>query len=179
MNLQRYWVNQVRMYYGGKEPAVSSARVRDEFTSQASRAAAHRMSGELQLYQAISTWPQPDPEHMTVAMVPRFLFRVGSQPVRNGVLVYDYYARATVTDPGHYTETIRLPPDLQPGTRLVVDPQGHVQQRFRIRNGQREYVEGRGRMVGFIVSVFDGDGTLVYQRANDRRITDLARARPP
>ncbi len=174
-------------YWAGNEPSANEKRV-TESTPGAAGMGHTFLSGRLKLIDETVTknryntgWSSfREKAHLYVGRV-----QFAPLPNRNlgkTLVVYDLFKRGS----GSKRETIRtdkiLLPPVESGQQVVVDSGAYEYDTSKYRSSYSayRYESATGdEFYGFVVSFFDEEGKLFYQRATEKALSDYARSIPP
>ncbi|MCH8512678.1 MAG: hypothetical protein LAT83_13655 [Kiritimatiellae bacterium] len=181
------FVDNPRAYVFGNEPKGGEKRVTAS-TPSAAGSGHTLMQGRLRLVDEedmlsryTSRWSSyRERSHL---YVPRLqLNPLPGQTIPKSLVVFDLFKRGS----GSRREIIRtdsvIIPPVQAGTQLVVDSGVYAYNSAQYRSSISGYRSDRAtadQFYGFIVSVFDESGNLIFQRASDRALDSHARSDPP
>ncbi|MEM7394682.1 MAG: hypothetical protein AAF492_20295 [Verrucomicrobiota bacterium] len=166
-----------------RAPRVGGKREVLHFTNHKSRALVKKMQANIQLqviekvvkrYSSSSGYTY---YYDTFHQIPRTEVRVGPAPLKGCTLIYDYYLKTTGSNRKN-VRTERIPiGDLKPQQVLAVDPAGYsaVKKAWYKSGSYKESKRLEGTYVGYIVSVFDANNDLCYQRTSANSLAEFAR----
>jgi hypothetical protein len=171
-----------RIYVADDAPRVQSKSLPLSHTGQRSRSLVSHLSGFAEMVEEETSEVQEEPNgnrrkaYITLRR-PRVRLVAGREDISGGVLLVEYF----LTDAGQKRireKTERVPlPHLPAGQVIVVDLEGlELRKSKYITSDGRVYDDGQpsGEYSGFIISVFDVDGKLVYQRCTTRALARYA-----
>ena len=107
---------------------------------------------------------------------------IANKPLGRTLVVFDLFKRGSGSKREVIrTEKILLPP-IKPQTKVVVDAGAYAYETRKYRSHYSNYRYKNAtadEFYGYIVSMFDETGELVFQRSTDRMLDEHARERPP
>lgn len=180
------WVDAPRLFLMGNEPKGSEKRL-IESTPSAIGSGHALVQARLRLVDEEDTlgrynnrWSRfRHRAHLYVARLQ--LTPLPGRRLDESLVVFDLYKRGS----GSTREIIRtdraiLPP-IEEGSRVVVDAgvYAYESQSHRTSWGHRSDHSTADEFHGFIVTLFDREGKILYQRSSDRGLDSHARTEPP
>lgn len=180
------FVDTPRAFILGHEPRGREPR-QTESTPSAAGSGHTLLQGRLRLVDEEDTLnrynnPWSSFRERSHLYVPRL--QITPLPNRNleeSLVVFDLYRRGS----GARREIIRTDsiwvPPIPGGTQVVVDAgvYSYNSARYRAVGGYRSDQATADLFHGFIVTIFDTGGRIIYQRSNDRGLDSFARREPP
>jgi len=176
-----------RGYVAGSEPEGNEVRLSGISTPNARAVGNQVMTGRVKLIEEEETLrdDRSGNSHFRQRryfFVPRLEYApLPDQELPKLLAVFDLYVRGT----GSRRELIRtdqiLLPPVARGNRVVVDaaPYSYETSQRRVR-GATQFSDSTGdEFYGFVISLFDESGELIFQRASERMLNSLAREEAP
>lgn len=184
-------IPKAAFYAPGKEPRQRTWKLTLYHTSQASRAILSNVRAEVVIFEddsgvvrqkSSNKYYTHRSESGKVMYVPRItLAAQGSGGLKDSTMVIEYMSRDKNTKKAiarDRTEHVKFP-KMPSGKRIVVDgggvgldTQSTKYSGYIYATGKHEY--GR-EIFGFIISVFDGNGSMIYQRCTQRSLKNYVR----
>jgi hypothetical protein len=175
------------LYVAGSEPEGDEKRITTS-TPSAQGAGSALLQVRLKLIEEDKILSRRDTswydyKHKSHLYVGRLEFSpIPGKSMERSLIVFDLYKRGKGSDREIIrTEGMVMPP-MTSGTRWVADS-GSYEYETRERDSRYsgyDYEQASAdEFYGFIVSIFDQEGTLVLQRASERMLGEFARTTPP
>lgn len=177
-----------KIYRKAEAPAVENLLEQPvHYTGMKSRATALRLPAKLYIYMDMTdeggsrwrgAWASTRTSSGTYTYYPRIEFtpQANDNP-ENWTVVFEYFIRP-LAESSRQTkarvELIKLSSQVKPGETWVVDGAGVQVRKFEHRSqhaggGSRTYAQGHD-YYGTIVSIYDADGQMVFQRTDNRQL---------
>ena len=174
-------------YVAGKEPQGEDKRLGGVRTPSAAGSGMTLVTSRVKLVEDESTLSSTRSSyHSSKRKQHVYVPRLEISPLPNkslgrSLVVFDLYRRGS----GSKREVIRtdrlLLPPLESGRKVVLDSGPYEYETYKIRSSYfgNSKSSTAHEFYGFIVSIFDQDGKLFYQRATESGLEDYARERVP
>jgi len=182
------FVDQPRAFVLGNEPKGKETR-QNESTPSAAGSGHTLLQARLRLVDEEDTLNRYNTPWSSFRLrshlyVPRLQFT--PLPGRNmgeSLVVFDLFKRGSGANREIIrTDSLRLPP-VPAGAQVVIDAGVYAYQSERYRasyaGGHRGEQASADLFHGFIVTIFDRQGRMLFQRSNDRGLNAFARTEPP
>lgn len=175
------------LYAAGSEPDGDEKRI-SSHTPSAQGAGHTLLQGRITLIEEENLLRRVDGigydyKHKELLFVARMEFTtLPGKSLEPSLLVFDLFKRGTGSKRAVIrTEGLVLPP-MAPGDRWVVDSGSYT---YETRESDWSHSNWDSKSAtadefyGYIVSIFDQEGTLIFQRTSERMLGDFARESPP
>jgi hypothetical protein len=178
---------QAAVYVAGNEPQGEDKRLGTAKTPSAAGAGNTLLTSRVKLVEIESTLSEHRSSHSRgstklLSFVPRLeVTLLPGKSIRRSLVVFDLYKRGSGSD-REIIETHKiLLPELGSSEKIVVDsgPYAYESYKYRTRYGYRSESVSAEEFYGYIVTMFDQDGNLIFQRAAGNGLEDYARTAPP
>lgn len=184
----REYPNGPKAYIAGNEPDGRERRLGNVSTPSASGLGSSVLTGSIKLVEEDNTLSSSRSRWSNYSRrahvyIPRLEFSpMVNKPMGRSLVVFDLFKRGT----GNRRELIQtdqvLLPELSHETRVIVDAQPYEYETERYRSSLSNYRYDRAtadQFYGYIVTIFNSEGELIFQRATERALNSYAREAPP
>lgn len=120
-------------------------------------------------------------KHETELFVPRLEFNpLLNKPLGRTLVVFDLYKRGSGSKRELITTDSILLPPIEAQRKVVVDAKPYAYETQKYRGYFTRYESSTAEeFYGYIVTIFDENGEMIFQRSTERALNDLAREHPP
>jgi hypothetical protein len=177
-----------RAYLAGNEPDGSEKQLANVRPPSASGIGNTVLTGTIKLIEEDNTLASSRSHWSNYSRkghlhMPRLEFSpLIGKPMGRSLVVFDLFKRGSGTRREVIrTESILLPP-LDPDDKVVVDAQPYEYESERYRSQYSNYRSDRStedQFYGYIVTIFDENGELIFQRTTERALNEYARKSIP
>jgi hypothetical protein len=175
-----------RLYAAGSEPKGDDKRIGGSKIPSAAGAGMSLLTSRIRLIEEDETlhsdrtsyYSSKSKSLLYVARVE--MSPLPGKPLGRTLVVFDMFKRGS----GSKREIIRtdhiLLPPIDPGQRVVIDSSPYAYETSKVRYfGQSYSGSTADEFYGYVVTMFNENGELFYQRATDTMLVDYARKTPP
>ncbi|MGA0332503.1 MAG: hypothetical protein ACO3N7_00840 [Kiritimatiellia bacterium] len=177
-----------RVYWSGAEPKGKEKRIQRASTPNAKGAGHTKLTAQILLIEEEDTLRKSSSilssyKEKELTFVPRIkMSPLVGQSLDRTLVVFDLYKRGLGSKRGVIrTDQILLPP-LASSDTVVVDAgtYKYETEEYDSRYSSYDYESASAdEFYGYIVTIFNKDGEMIYQRATERVLDDYARETPP